>query len=222
MFEKILDYNLTMRQLSIKSKKLLKEFSKTLKLPKEKSVNPIAIAPFGPCCVGKTTTMNQLAKKLPVVHVNHDKMRLFMWNKGIEDVNGTLYKQSLIVYLAEQYLSKGYSVIIDRDFGTNNKNVLADMDKETKKLGVKFFLIQVKAPRWFINKKILTRKLLPKEEGGIPDRETAMSRYLYSVKNYSNNYRHLKSRAMATVDTSKLITIQLRPVIKFLKKEMGI
>ena len=62
--------------------------------------------------------MRWLAKELPVVSINHDKIRLFMRQRGITDTEGNkiLYNHLLIVHLAKQYLNKGYSVILDREF----------------------------------------------------------------------------------------------------------
>ncbi|HDH31588.1 MAG TPA: hypothetical protein ENH26_02330 [Candidatus Wolfebacteria bacterium] len=62
-----------MRHLLSKYKKLVREFLKTLKLPKKKSPHPIAIRPFGPCWTGKTTAMKYLAKRLPLVHIKKEK-----------------------------------------------------------------------------------------------------------------------------------------------------
>lgn len=213
-----------MRQLPQKYKRLALEISHTFKLPRKKSPHTIAIGPFGPCCIGKTTTMTYIARQLPVVHINHDKIRLFMTKKKIPKTEQVeiLYKHLLIVHLAKQHICKGYSVILDRDFGTNNRNLLIATKRETKKLMARFFLIQIKAPQWFIKRKIQTRRLIPPKTGGIQDRKTAMACYLYSLKHYKNNYIRLLPQAIAIVDTSKPIPFQLKEPLKLLKREMGL
>lgn len=211
-----------MKNLPKRYKKLMDGYAGTLKLPKQKSPRPIALAPFGPCCVGKTTTMTYIAQELPFVHLNHDVMRLFIRKKVDADPNPILYNHLLIVRLAKCYLKKGYSVILDRDFGTNNKNVLRAVEKETKKMGVKFFLIKITAPQKFIKNKIYTRKLLPPEKGGITDRDTAWRCYTNSITYYKDNYKKLTPRAITVVDTSKSLFSQLKKTVSFLKQEMGL
>ena len=168
--------------------------------------------------------MTYLAKKLPFVHLNHDKMRLFMRERGIGENEGNkiLYKYLPIVRLSRQFLLKGYSVILDRDFGTNNKNILVAVEKETQRLGIKFFLIKIWAAKRFVVQKIMTRKLMPPERGGILDRKTALDCYLYSLTHYAKNYKRLAPKAVANINTSKPIASQLKNLIKFLKTEMGV
>ena len=188
-------------------------------MPKRKSPQPIAIGPFGPCWTGKTTTMKHFAKRLPLVHIEHDKIRLFLRKKKINETekNKILYKYCLIFHIAKQFLLKNYSVIIDRDFATKNRNILKTVDEEAKKMKVKFFLIRIKAPKMFILKK---KKFISGEKGGMaPDRQTTVDCHLYSLKHY--NYNDLMPRAIAIIDTSKPIMLQLNRTIPFLKKEMG-
>lgn len=209
-----------MLQLPLKYEKLVGEFSKTLELPKKKSPHPIVVGPFGPCWSGKTTIMELLAKRLPFVHIEHDRIRLFMKKKGLgeSEWNKILYKNCLIVYIAKRFLLKNYSVITDRDFATKNRNILKAVDEETKKMGLKFFLIRIKAPKAFILKR---KKFVKGEKGGMaPNRETAVNCHLYSLKHY--HYDNLMPRAIAAIDTSKAIMPQLKKSISFLKKEMGV
>lgn len=211
-----------MKNLPQKYERLLRAYSQTLRVPQQTSPQPIVIAPFGPCCVGKTTTITHLAKRLSVVHINHDRIRILMRKRGLEKEEDALYKYLFIVRLAKKYLQRGYSVVLDRDFGTNNKDLLREIEKLTKELGARLFLIQITAPKQFIKKKIFTRKLISPEMGGIPDRHTAWSCYTYSITHYQENYKKLATKAIAKVNTSKPLTSQLKTTILFLKKEMGL
>ena len=194
----------------------------TLNMPVKKSPHPIAIAPFGPCCVGKTTTMTYLAEQLPFVHLNHDEMRVFIHNQDVPgDPNDMLYNHLLIIRLAEKYLEEGYSIIVDRDFGTNNKYMLDALEEITRALDVKLFLMKITAPETFIREKVYTRYVYPKQ-GGVPDGDTGWSCYTYAITHYQKNYEQLAPRAVATVDTSQQLSSQLIDTIKFLRKEMGI
>lgn len=203
-----------MEKLPKKYEALLKAYTRTLNVPSKRSPRPIAIAPFGPCCVGKTTTMTYLAKRLPVVHINHDHIRILMRKRGLEKEQGALYKYLFIVRLAKQYLQRGYSVILDRDFGTNNKNVLTAVKKETRRLNVKFFLIHIIAPKRFVEERARKRKWA--------NDRTSLECYHYSITHYSGNYKRLASRAIAKVDASKRLSPQLKRSIAFLKKEIGL
>lgn len=167
--------------------------------------------------------MTYIARRLPFVHINHDAIRLFFRQKNVPEREGSkiLYQHLFVIHLTKHYLLKRYNVIVDRDFGTNDKNILVAADREIKKLGARFSLIGVETPRWFIKKKILTRKLIPPERGGIPDRKTAMDCYRYSLTHYKENYVRLTRRALAVVDTSKPLSSQLQRPLKFLKREMG-
>jgi len=208
-----------MNKLPDRINKLAKDFSKTTKLPAAKSPRPIIVGPFGPCLIGKTTSMKVLARKSPFVHIEHDKIRRFLTKKGIseDEQKEILYKYLFIVYVAEHFLKKGYSVIVDRNFATGHHSFLTALKKEAAKRKTKFFLIRIKAPKWFILKKIKNMKLKQ-----IPDRKTGFDCYFYALKNYKKFYNELKSRALITIDTSKPISPQFQKIIPFLKKEMGI
>jgi len=213
-----------MNKLPDRINKLAKDFSKTTKLPAAKSPRPIIVGPFGPCLIGKTTSMKVLVQKLPFVHIEHDKIRLFLTKKGISDdeQKKILYEHLFIVYVARHFLKNRYSVIVDRNFATGHKQFLTVLKLEAKKRKTEFFLIRIKAPKWFILKKIKNLKLKIGSKGKyLPDRKTGFDFYFYALKNYKKFYNKLKSLALITIDTSKPISPQFQKIIPFLKKEMG-
>ncbi len=208
-----------------KLKKLAVDFSKTIKLPAIKSPRPIIVGPFGPCLIGKTTSMKVLAQKLPFVHIEHDKIRWFLTKKGISDdgQKKILYKYLFIVYVARHFLKKGYSVIVDRNFATGHKNFLMVLEQEAIRRKTKFFLIRIDAPKWFILRKIKNMKLkTASEEKYLPDRKTGFDCYFYALKSYKKFYNELKPRALITINTSKSISPQFQKILPFFKKEMGV
>ena len=51
-----------------KVEELALDFCKIIKLPAAKSPRPIIVGPFGPCLIGKTTTMRRLAQNCLCPH----------------------------------------------------------------------------------------------------------------------------------------------------------
>ncbi len=206
-----------------KVEELALDFCKIIKLPAAKSPRPIIVGPFGPCLIGKTTTMRRLAQKLPFVHIEHDRIRRFLTENemGGNEQKKILYDYLFIVHIARYFLEKGYSVIVDRSFSTGHKRFLTVLEQEAKERKTKFFLIRIKAPKRFILRKI--KNLKPtSEEKYLPDKKTGVDCYLYALKNYKKFYDALKPRALAVINTSKPISPQFKKALPILKKEMGI
>lgn len=221
-----------MHPLPRRYQSLISAFAKTIKLPEKKSPLPIAVGPFGPCCVGKSTAMKELAKKLPLVRIDHDALRLFMRGRGYNQdnkMNEILYKYRLILHLAKSFLKSGYSVILDRNFAiphseTGQANPKLNIQKQIKgwerDLGTKFFLIEVKAPKKFVLNKIKTMKVIPGKEGGLlATREALLGCYFGALK---YNYKVLSHGAIGAINTSKPISKQLAKLTPFLKSEVGL
>lgn len=217
-----------MSKLPIQLQKLVNNFAKTIKLPKKESPHPIALGPFGPCCAGKTTTVKYLLKELPFVHIEHDGLRVFMRKRGFDkdtEMNQNLYKYLLIIHLAKHFLNKGYSVILDRNFAimhdkSGKVKGKFDIKRWEGLLGIKLFLIRIKAPKWFVIKKIRTTKIIPREKGGIfASRDDLMKCYLDALK---YDYERLAPQVIGVVDTSKPIPPQIKKFIPLLKREMGL
>ncbi len=194
----------------------MRNFILTLRVPRKKSLRLILVAPYGPSCVGKSTAMRYLAKHLPLVHIQHDHIRLFFRARGIDE-NKYLYKYHPLERTGERFLKKGYSVILDANFATNHTHVPA-AKKLAKKYNAKFFLVRVVAPKSYIIKKLKAKKFLPLEKGGLlPSAEVAIAHFLRSLKEF--NYEWLKKETSVVVNSSKPLKPQLKNTIDLLKKK---
>jgi len=195
---------------------LVKSFANTVLTPKKKSKKLIITAPYGPSRVGKTTVMKYLAERLPLVHIEHDDIRLFLRQKGLDE-NEFLYKHQLLLRVSEFFLGKGYSVIPDANFATDNKH-LQDAKELAKKYKAKVFLIRIVAPKQHVIKRIKDQKRSDKE-WVFPDADTAIEHFLRSSEQF--DYESLAPKTLAVVDSSKPLDSQLEEAIGVLRDAMS-
>jgi predicted kinase len=198
---------------------LLKGFAWTLRKPKKRSSSLVIVGPFGPSCVGKTTVMRFIARRLPIVHIQNDAIRLFLRSRGIDE-NKYLYKYELIHRVAQMFLKLGFSVIIDANFATSHKHVKR-AQQFAKQYGASFFLIRVVAPKQAVIKKLKQKRFLPVDRGGLlPDVETAVGHFLRSSKQF--DYERLTPQALAIINASRPLAPQLKAPLRVLRSAMGL
>ena len=193
----------------------IKRFASALPVPQEKFNHLVIIAPYGPSCVGKSTVMKYLAKRIPLVYIQHDGIRLFFRAKGIDE-NKYLYKHQVLFRIGELFLKKGYSVILDANFATHHQHVPA-AKKLAKRYRARLFLIRVTAPQSYILRKLKRKKFLPTNRGGLlPNARVAIEHFLRSSKQF--DYERLMRQTVAVVDSSKPLGSQLKRVISLVRK----
>ena len=202
----------------------LKEFSKTLKLPKRKPGKPVILAVAGPSCVGKTTAMKFIQKKLPYfARISHDEMRLFIYRRGFPDspkVESFIYDNAPSYVLAEKYLKLGYSVILDDNLVSKPVKIKS-VRNLARKFRIKFFVFSVLATEDFIKKKlkekIKARNFL--KTGVFRDWRVGLEHFRRS-KGF--DYDKFDKLYLAKINSAKPLNRQLKEAIGTLKEEMEV
>lgn len=194
----------------------LRNFRRKLVLPRSKSPRPIILAAAGPSRVGKTTVFRFIQKRLPYfVRIAHDDMRLFLYGCGFPDspiVEKFLYNAAPSYIFAEQFLRRGYGVILDDNFAT--KPIKAKMAKSlAQKTKARFFLIRVWAPAGLVRKRL--RKTKSKL---FPDWRVGLAHFERSRKQF--NYEKPSRMYFAKINTAKPLAPQLKKILLVLKAAM--
>ena len=196
----------------------VREFGKTLKLPKCKPPQPIILASAGPSRVGKTGTMKFIEKRLPYfVRISHDAIRLFLYRRGWADsprVENFIYRKRPSYNFAEKFLRKGYSVIIDDNFASKPiKLILAQ--GLAKKFKTGFFVIRVWAP---VN--AVRRRLRGGKSALFPDWRVGLDHFERSRKEF--NYKNFDKLYLARINTAQPFESQLKQAMRKLNDAMGL
>jgi predicted kinase len=197
----------------------LRGFQKELKLPTKKAPRPVVIVPAGPACVGKTTTMKFLQKKLPYfVRIARDDMRVYLYRKGFTDkemVDNFLFRASPSFRLAKIYLKKGYSLILDYNFAAFPSQSKPTI-KLAEKMGAKFFVLRIDAPAAFIKNKLRHKRFL--KYGVMPNWKAAYEHFLRTSKQF--DYDKFNNFYLAHISTARPLAPQMRVAIRKLYSEM--
>lgn len=204
-----------MKQKIFNIDSFVKEFILSLKKPKNRIEPQIIIAPYGPSCVGKSTVMKAIAKKLPLAYISSDGLRILLRNKGFDE--SLLKKHHLFEGIAEKLLKEKYSLILDANFASSSGH-LEKTEKLVQKFKAKLFLIRIAAPKIFVLRKIKNKKwLLPEKGGLLATKKEAIEHFLRSSKQY--DYKQLMPRTFLSVDSSEQIGKEIRSFIRTVKKE---
>ncbi len=207
----------------IRASWFLKEFYKTIKLPKRKPGRPVILAVAGPSCVGKTTAMKFIQKKLPYfARISHDEMRLFIYRRDFPDsknVESFIYDNAPSYVLAAKYLKLGYSVILDDNLASK-PNKFKELQQLAKKFRVKFFVVRVLATESFVREK-LKKKIKPSKflkTGVFRDWRVGLEHFKRSKEFDYNRFNDLY---LAKINSAKSLDEQLKETISILKDKMG-
>lgn len=194
----------------------IREFEKTLDVPHKKPRKPIILAVAGPSRVGKTTVLRCISQKLPYfVRIANDDMRLLLYVRGFPDsptVESFLYRSAPSVWLAEKYLKRGYSVMLDDNFASNPIK-LKHHKELMSKFDTKFFVIRVWAPA-----RVVRHRLRGTNSKLFPDWRVGLAHFERSRKQF--DYKHIGVPYLACVNTARPLASQLRRAIAALKEAM--
>ncbi len=127
-------------------------YESTLEIPKNKPKNQFILCPIGLIGSGKTTVIKPLSKKLSLLRVSTDEIRILFKKEGLD------WEQARdIAYgLIKKYLHRGFSVAVDADCVTERaRNYIAEIQKE---LNLKVVWIHINPPEEFIINKLKNYK----------------------------------------------------------------
>jgi hypothetical protein len=177
----------------------------------------VILAPFGPSAVGKTTVLRYVAERLPFVHVQNDALRIFLRARWTDDYERYLYENELVHRVADRFLGRGHSVIVDANFATPHPHV-ARADGAAARFQAEVF--RVVAPESFVARKLRTMPFLPMSQGGLlPDVETCLEHFRDTSRLF--DYDRLMPRALAVIDASSPLGPQLEGPLAVLRRAMG-
>jgi predicted kinase len=171
------------------SQRITSLYESTLEIPKNKPKNQFILCPVGLVGAGKTTVIKPLSKKLSLLRVSTDEIRMLFIKEGLN------WEQAReIAYgLAKKYLHQGFSVAVDSDCVTERaRNYIAEAKKE---LDLKVIWIHINPPEEFIINKLKNQK----HSWLFKDAEDAINNYLARKPLHQN----LDFPFTYTFDTSK-------------------
>lgn len=201
----------------IKLSEFIREFGKTVRLPKQKPRKPVILAIAGPSRVGKTTTLKFIGKKVPsFVRISNDDMRLFLYRKGFSAIKTEefLYGSVPIFRLAELFLKYGYGVMLDANLVSRPEKM--DLIKKlSKKFHAQFFVIRAWAPVG-----VVRRRLKGVKSELFHDWRVGLEHFERSRKQF--DYEKLNKLYLTEVNTARPLAAQLKNAIKLLNDTMGI
>lgn len=128
------------------------EFARGIYMPKKRAGRQILLCPIGIIGAGKTTVLKPLSKKLSLVRVSTDELRI-LFRK-----NGYVWESSReIAYdFIKKYLLKGFSVAIDADcISEKAQNFIKQIRKQ---INPEIIWIHINPPEKFIIHKLKTYK----------------------------------------------------------------
>lgn len=196
----------------------LRQFGSQLNLPEKKPGRPILLGPSGPSCVGKTTTMKFIARRLPYfVRIANDDIRLFLRRSGSgsRETEAFIHKKIPAYHLAQKFLRKRYSVIVDANFATPHAK-LPTLRRMLKKPKTELFLIRITAPPAFVKRKLRNKRFF--KSGLLPSWKVAWQHFVRSRREF--NYDALADYYIGVVDTSRPLKRQLKETIAILASAM--
>ncbi len=119
-------------------------YEESLLIPEKKIEKPIMICIIGLIGSGKTTVVNLLVKKLPLLAISANEIRKILKEKGF-DYNRAA---EISFKLSEKYIKKGYSIAVDKD--CNSDESKSYIDSLNKKYDIEIIWIHINPPEEFI------------------------------------------------------------------------
>ncbi len=92
-------------------KHIIDEYKSTLDIPDRRLSPQILICPVGLVGAGKSTVLNPICKKLPLVRIATDEIRKLLQEKGFN----FLRTREIAKFLFHEFLTDGHSVVADAD-----------------------------------------------------------------------------------------------------------
>ncbi len=125
-------------------------YEQSLVFPKTKPSKQFLLCPIGLVGAGKTTVVKPLSKKLNLLRISTDEIRLLLREKGYN----YLRTKEIAYTIVKNYLGKGYSIAIDADC------VSPETQQHIKRLREKYRLeiiwIHINPLHTFIEQKLRT------------------------------------------------------------------
>lgn len=184
-----------------------KEYEKNLTVPVKKQSPQFFLCPVGVLGAGKTTVIKPLARKLSLVRISTDEVRMILKKKGYS------FKRAREVAFdfIEKYARKSYSIAIDADCISSQK--IEKIRKLAKEVKAKIIWIHINPPEKFIINKLMNLKYGKLFESADDAIESYYIRkQLHKKFNFSFLY---------TFDTSrKDLNKQINSAIAIIKKEI--
>lgn len=134
-------------------KKIISLYEKTLDIPKTTPKEQFLICPIGLVGAGKTTVVKTLSRKLSLLRISTDEIRILLTKNGFDQNQAP----EIAYNLTKKYLHRGFSVIIDADCVSKKAR---DYIKEAKKqINMKVIWIHINPPEKFIINNLKKRKI---------------------------------------------------------------
>ena len=131
---------------------VLKEYEKSITLPKQKPAQQFFLCPVGLIGSGKTTVLKSLSEKLSLVRVSGDEIRKLLHNRGL----GYDQVWEIGSILVKKFAHQGHSIANDTDGATSRtREALEELAQE---LQAKIIYIHINPPEEFILNKLRTFK----------------------------------------------------------------
>ena len=135
-------YNKNMEKFDSKLlESIREEYEKSLEILPTKRPNQYILCPIGLIGSGKTTVMKLLAKKLGLVRISADEIRLIMEREGYS-VEGNPGRD-LAMKVIDKYVRVGHSIAIDSDCASKIK----ELKKKADELNIKLIWLHIKPTR---------------------------------------------------------------------------
>lgn len=188
--------------------KILAEYERTLQLPRRRPRTLFIICLVGLVGAGKTTVAKPLSKKLDLLRIAPDEIRMLLIASGY-----SLWRtRGMAFTLIEKYLKKKYSITVDADCAT------AVTQKRLKMLGRKYgarvIWLHVRPPEKFI-----LHKLRHFPYDGRLFRNAKHAIHVYRLR--KPLHRKLNFSFIYTFDTSrKNLTGQIKEAAALINKEI--
>ncbi len=190
-------------------KKIISLYEQTLDIPKTKPKEQFLICPIGLIGAGKTTVVKPLSKRLSLLRISTDEIRILLTKNGFNQNQA----REIAYNLARKYLHKGFSVIIDAD--CVSKKAKDYIEESKRQINMKVIWIHINPPEEFIIKKLKKHKPTWPFESS----KEAIKRYF----NRKPLHRNLNLPFIYEFDTSRNdLNRQIEEAISLIRKKVRI
>jgi len=188
------------------------KYRSQIQVPNNKPLHQFLLCPVGLVGAGKTTVIKPLSKKLDLVRVSTDEIRIILKQKGYNysGVRDISYK------VAKYFLDQGYSVAIDANCGTDETRRY--IEEIAKKYQLPTIWLRVNPPDDFVVHKLQNFKHTWLFENG----NEAVKAY-FEYKKHHGDYAKSDIPFTYTFDTSKSdLPEQIKIAEKLIREKLKI
>lgn len=170
---------------------------------------PFLIALTAPVGSGKSYVARILAKKLKVVHIRSDDIRVALRAEG----KSYAAVPRIAAALRDEALSRGKSVIDDFDAVLPRRQ--RELRRAAKKYGARFFLIRIRTPETLILERLRKKRYTKKDL--FTNAEEAMRVYFIRKRLHEKTPRAI---ADFTINNGKPLGSQIQKMVKALQRTL--